>query len=291
MATASPEPGTLFQFDDPADSTPVIAKDLRDNFTALARTNYTTDKSGPLVGGKVTPAFPKAPRDGMARLNAADPNNVALEFWLPGTGGGSVWRRALSFLNLGLGAPSKQIVAFPGAPPPPNPWTVDHNIGSQVLVMAFDVNWFAFEVVSGGGGSIPVPTKFDKGLAVGAPTAGNFANTALMLSAAPYGYCGVSINGVAANVGDGVKTKDCYFSGDGGVTARFQGAMQAGDVLYWNGVIAGFNLSPLMRIDFFYSSAQTVSLTPTQCIIQQATPNRVLVTFAAPTAGNLVIIG
>jgi hypothetical protein len=292
MATTSPEPGTLFQFDDPPDQSPVIAKDLRDNFTALARTNYTTDKSGPLDNvGNVTPAFPKAPRDGMARLNASNPNNVGLEFWLPGTGGGSAWRRALSFLNLGLGAVSKQIIAFPGAPTPPNPWQVDHNIGSQVLVAAFDVNWFMFEIVAGGGGAIPVPTKFDKSLGVGAPTTGNFASTALLISAAPFGYAGVSVNGISYAVGDGVKTKDCYFSGDGGVTARAQGAIQAGDVLYWNGVIAGFDLNPTMRIDFFYSSAQTVSLTPTQCIVQQATPNRVLVTFAAPTAGNLVIIG
>jgi hypothetical protein len=284
MPTTTPEPGTLFAFDDPPDSSPVIAKDLRDNYTALARTNYTTDKSVP---PNSQPAFPKAPRDGMPRINASNPNNIALEFWLPGTGGGSTWRRALQFLNLGFPAPAKQIVAFPN---PINPWVVDHNIGSQVLVQVFDPSWFAFEIVSATG-TQSAPTRLDKNLNVVAPTVGDNASTALPISALPVGYVGVSVGGIAASVGDGDKLHDCYFSGDGGATARAQGAIQVGDVLYWNGVIATFNLSVTDRIDFFYNVAGPAAFGPGQCSIQQATANRVIVTFAAPTSGNLVLIG
>jgi hypothetical protein len=142
MPTAQPEPGTLFQFDTPADQTPVIARDLRNFFAALARFNYTTDKTGPLdLAGNPTPAFPKAPRDGMARINASNPNNVKLEFWLPGTGGGSRWRQALAFLQLGFGAPTKQVqqVITPALV-----WTIDHNIGSFPLAMAIDTSGYVF---------------------------------------------------------------------------------------------------------------------------------------------------
>jgi hypothetical protein len=287
MPTTSPEPGTLFDFGDPPDQSPVVAKKLRDKFTALGRTHFTTDKTAP--GNQ--PAFPATPQDGMPRINAADPTNIKLEFWLPGTGGGSQWRTALQFLNLGLSAPAKQIIAFPG-PTPPNPWQVDHNIGSQVVPMAFDSLWFAFQVVPNGGGSSSAPSKLDKNKAVAAPTAGDNANTGLAVAVTPVGYIGVSVRGVSALVGDGTKVGvECYFSGDGGVTARAQGAVVAGDILYWNGVAAGYNLLPSDRVDFFYNAAGLGSLGANQCVIQQSTPNRVLVTFNAPTPGFLVLVG
>lgn len=58
------------------------------------------------------------------------------------------------------------------------------------------------------------------------------------------GYIGVVVNGVAYLVGDGTKVAvDCYFSGDGGATARLMKSVVAGDLLYWNGSIAGFQLA------------------------------------------------
>lgn len=65
-------------------------------------------------------------------------------------------------------------------------------------------------------------------------------------------WLAVTVNGTVANVGDGVKTKDCYFSGDGGTTARAFGALQSGDLLYWNGSIAGYQLTISDRIDYIF---------------------------------------
>lgn len=50
------------------------------------------------------------------------------------------------------------------------------------------------------------------------------------------------VNGVTYEVGDGVKTKAAYISGDGGTTARAFSAVVAGDTIRWNGTIAAFQL-------------------------------------------------
>jgi len=52
----------------------------------------------------------------------------------------------------------------------------------------------------------------------------------------------VAINGLQVVVGDAVKTKECYFSDDAGVTAKALASIAQGDALYWNGVIAGYDL-------------------------------------------------
>ena len=39
-----------------------------------------------------------------------------------------------------------------------------------------------------------------------------------------------------------MKTKDCYFSADGGTTARAFSDIILGDELIWNGFISGFDL-------------------------------------------------
>lgn len=67
----------------------------------------------------------------------------------------------------------------------------------------------------------------------------------------------VSVNGVRQKLGG--LTADCYFSGDGGTTARTIGPMgnlAAGDELYWNGSIAGFELdaNDVISWDYFYTS-------------------------------------
>lgn len=69
------------------------------------------------------------------------------------------------------------------------------------------------------------------------------------------GYVIVGVNGVQYEVGDGVKTKDCYFSGDGGTTARAIADIAAGDTLHWNGSVIGFQLAGTDRIDFNYNVA------------------------------------
>lgn len=67
------------------------------------------------------------------------------------------------------------------------------------------------------------------------------------------GYVRVSINGLATNLGDGVKTTECYFSNDGGATARNIDEIESGDLLYWNGSVANYELSAEDVVDFEYS--------------------------------------
>lgn len=65
-------------------------------------------------------------------------------------------------------------------------------------------------------------------------------------------YVGVMINGAMQVLGDGVKTKDCYFSNDGGTTARSISAIASGDTLHWNGTVAGYELAATDTIDLLY---------------------------------------
>jgi hypothetical protein len=65
----------------------------------------------------------------------------------------------------------------------------------------------------------------------------------------------VLVNGLSYQVGNGIKVSvPCYFSGDGGITARATGALAAGDLLYWNGTVAGFQLDGGDRIDFVFEA-------------------------------------
>ena len=65
----------------------------------------------------------------------------------------------------------------------------------------------------------------------------------------------VFVNGVEYRVGNGTKAGvPCYFSGDGGVTARATGGITTGDFLYWNGMLAFFQLDGSDRIDFEYEA-------------------------------------
>jgi hypothetical protein len=68
------------------------------------------------------------------------------------------------------------------------------------------------------------------------------------------GYIGVGINpAFPYQVGDGTKVGcDCYFSNDGGATARLLKNVVAGDLLYWNQSVAGFNLSSSTDIVSFF---------------------------------------
>jgi hypothetical protein len=69
------------------------------------------------------------------------------------------------------------------------------------------------------------------------------------------GWVAVVAGGQGCHLGNGTKVGcDCYFSADGGVTPRASGALQGGDLLYWNGSVAGFQLATTDLIDFIYSA-------------------------------------
>ena len=91
------------------------------------------------------------------------------------------------------------------------------------------------------------------------PTAGtgNEQTTGLTIAALPAGdsHVEVDVNGLSYEVGNGVKTKDSYFSSDGGTTAKTIATIAAGDTLYWNGLIAGFDLDTADKVSMNYNVA------------------------------------
>ena len=100
-----------------------------------------------------------------------------------------------------------------------------------------------------------IPATEDKQLAALVTTADGNAAIASGITARPAlgGYVGARVNGVAVSVGNGSKTGvDCYFSGDSGTTARAFTALAQGDVLYWQGSVAGYQLATTDRISLDY---------------------------------------
>jgi hypothetical protein len=64
----------------------------------------------------------------------------------------------------------------------------------------------------------------------------------------------VLVNGLSVEVGDGVKTGcNCYFSKNLGVTPTGHGAINTGDLLYWNGSTS-FQLDGNDVVDFIYNT-------------------------------------
>ena len=102
---------------------------------------------------------------------------------------------------------------------------------------------------AGGGGT--TPTLVDQDLTPNT-TSGDGQDSGLTISGAIAAFSGLFVNGQFQTVGDGVKTKDAYFSNDAGVTARAISAIATGDALYWNGVIAGFDLINTFSIAIKY---------------------------------------
>lgn len=103
--------------------------------------------------------------------------------------------------------------------------------------------------------SAPVPTTSNKYMTAVVTTAnGDVAcNTAIASTPTNDGFVLVLINADNPELGDGVKTKDCYFSGDSGVTARAFVDITTGDKLYWNGSIAGYQLAATDKVTFQYT--------------------------------------
>jgi hypothetical protein len=57
-----------------------------------------------------------------------------------------------------------------------------------------------------------------------------------------------------ARIGDAVKTEEAYWSRDGGTTALTLDEITLGDRLYWNGTIAGFELTAAMYGHLIYNT-------------------------------------
>lgn len=63
------------------------------------------------------------------------------------------------------------------------------------------------------------------------------------------------VGGPELEVGDGVKTKDCYFTADSGTSAESHGAHTAGAELYYNAAVVGVDLSASDVIVMQFSKA------------------------------------
>ena len=88
-------------------------------------------------------------------------------------------------------------------------------------------------------------------------TSGNYAPTGITIDYTPFLNSAVDIlvNGVGVTEGNGNRNAACYFSADGGATARAIADIEAGDELFWNGDTAGFDLSDTDSIDIVYNKS------------------------------------
>ena len=98
----------------------------------------------------------------------------------------------------------------------------------------------------------PTPTTLDKNLYVLADKIVDNAPTGLTITNTPKGYVEVHVGNKVFLCGDGVKTLDCYFSVDGGTTARAMAAIVGADQFIWNAVSAGQPLLTTDPVSFFY---------------------------------------
>lgn len=113
---------------------------------------------------------------------------------------------------------------------------------------------------SGGGGGSLVTSPYDKRLPALATTGvGRELACATGLSETPHvnGALTVSVNGIwITDIGYGTTTGcACYWSSDGGITAKTRANVAKNDFLYWNGSVAEFNLQPTDYLDFWYDVA------------------------------------
>lgn len=99
------------------------------------------------------------------------------------------------------------------------------------------------------------PTTANKNMTASVTTADSQPACATAIAATPAGgsYVRVVVNGLKQELGDGVKTLDCFFTADAGVTAKPMASIAAADVLYWVGSVAGYQLAVTDKIDFEYN--------------------------------------
>lgn len=108
--------------------------------------------------------------------------------------------------------------------------------------------------IKGGAGLAAPIMRPQAGLSVASAVSADNTDTGLTLSATPTagGFVQVLINGIMIELGNGVKTKDGYFSADAGSTAKAHNALASGDAFFWNGSSV-FTLDTTDRVDFLYA--------------------------------------
>jgi RNase P/RNase MRP subunit p29 len=164
--------------------------------------------------------------------------------------GGGVKGKVTADENLGLKITSGIMEVFPNT----NRGLQNAATGLEVKVDGATVTFDGtgrLQASGGGGGSTQVTV--DKNLTALVTTVDNDPATSSTITFSPAGYVRVLVNGIGVLLGNGVKAGvTCYFSGDGGTTARVITGIVSGDGLYWNGSVAGYELDASDRIDFDY---------------------------------------
>lgn len=110
-----------------------------------------------------------------------------------------------------------------------------------------------------------------------AATSGNYVDTGLTITSTPVtgSYVCIMVNGVMEALSNGTRNKSFYFSDDGGATGKLFTAIVAGDSLYFNGIVAKYDLAITDRISFVY---EPTVLTPAPVALHSGIRRR----FTAP---------
>jgi len=113
--------------------------------------------------------------------------------------------------------------------------------------------------------SVGAQTALEQGVAVyqrdltPLATNGNYSSTGITIDYTPFEDSAVDVlvNGLGLSEANGDRDAAAvYFSNDGGLTARTIANIEAGDELYWNADIAGFELTTDDTIDIIYERAE-----------------------------------
>ena len=124
--------------------------------------------------------------------------------------------------------------------------SLESQLSSQLLAIFTSIGNLA---------SISHPVSFTERNRIPIATSGNLSSTGVTLSRQPTAktFIEINVNGSIIDVKDGTGTNQtCYFSSDGGLTAKTYTQLSTGDTLYWNGILAGYDLDGDDRIDMTY---------------------------------------
>jgi hypothetical protein len=94
--------------------------------------------------------------------------------------------------------------------------------------------------------------SIDVNMSANSGVSGNYLACNTGITDTPITRVRVFLNSLEVSVGDGNISADCFFSSDGGSTAKTWANVAMGDYLYWNGSYAPFQLSLTDSIDFEY---------------------------------------
>lgn len=105
--------------------------------------------------------------------------------------------------------------------------------------------------------AIAVGEEYSQADLVPSNSNGNYSATGITLDYTPFADSTIQVylNGVAVTESYGDRTGDVYFSADGGTTAKNISELAAGDELYWNSDVAGYEIGTGDFFDLVYEKS------------------------------------